>query len=293
MEEQILQRKILQKERHIEKTEVQLHTASGIQCPQCGALNEPGVAFCENCGAAIGSSSCPYCGAEMMPKTDYCESCHRYAQDHICSFCGGSMTSDDYFCSECGAPREGIICPVCHARNLFPFCSNCGTPLTESARQEQEVVRKSPLYREMCILSEELERLQLVLPVNTGEELQRRQKCEEIRQRVRALLAAGPELLSKVPVQEEIHTRSELEALIAGKRAELQQILNLMAMPAQTSPAVSRRYAMARKPMVSRLGWLCNFKHEVHASPHECACPQMGGKWIVLDGKQKTDLKTQ
>lgn len=291
MEEQILQRKILQKERHIEKTEVQLHAASGIQCPQCGALNESGVAFCENCGAAIGSSSCPYCGAEMMPKTDYCESCHRYVQDHVCSFCGGSMTSDDYFCSECGAPREGIICPVCRTRNFFPFCSNCGTPLTESARQEQEVVQQSPLYREMCRLSEEFERLQFVLPVETVDEQSRLQKCEDIRRRVRALLSAIPETSESPVEQEEKHTSHELEMLIAKKRAELQQVLDQMSMSVQASPAVSRRYAMARKPTMSRLGWLCNFKHEVHATPHECACPQMGGKWIVLDGKKKTELK--
>ena len=53
---------------------------------------------------------------------------------------------------------------------------------------------------------------------------------------------------------------------------------------------MARNYAMAHRPVGSSLGWKCNFKHAIHTGPFGCACPQMGGKWVVLDGLTETQV---
>ena len=111
------------------------HAAQGVQCPYCGTVNELEAMFCASCGKPIGKTSCPNCGAEIDPDGDFCEVCHHYIRKDICSFCGAHLTGKEAFCPECGNPRGGIVCPVCHTLNDFSFCKQCGTALTEEAKQ--------------------------------------------------------------------------------------------------------------------------------------------------------------
>jgi len=263
--------------------------AGGVRCPHCGEMNEPGAMFCENCGSAIESGKCPSCGAPLPAGADFCEKCKSYVAKNICSFCGSSMSPEDAFCPECGAPRQGIVCPVCHTHNMFSFCSICGTPLTEMASRQLRMVQMEPQYARMNQIASDLRKLLHVIPVTTAGQMEKEKRNEELRNRILGLLGRKLSI-----VQEEVPgaglDKQALKELIEQKRKELQEMLDISKVQPQGSPVTARNYAMAHRPVGSSLGWKCNFKHAIHTGPFGCACPQMGGKWVVLDGLTETQV---
>lgn len=46
-----------------------------IKCPNCGAIVNPGDAYCWNCGARLKIEKCPKCGAEVQPNDKFCRNC--------------------------------------------------------------------------------------------------------------------------------------------------------------------------------------------------------------------------
>ena len=291
---QELQREELVMDRPAEKQQqaVQVQTANGVQCPYCGTINEPDAMFCASCGQPLGKTSCPNCGAEIDPDADFCEVCHHYIRTDICSFCGAHLSGQEAFCPECGSPRGGIVCPVCHTLNDFAFCKQCGTALTEEARQLLAELQMTPEYKEMQALAKELEELDMSLPISSEKDLVREQLNRQLRERVLKLLAQDKG--STTPVVEKPSKRVSKEELDAKKKVRadrLTELLEKMAQAPQPQPAKVRNYAMACKPQGVRLAWECNFKHALHSSPCGCAKPQMGGKWIILGKNSKQEIK--
>ena len=291
---QELQREELVMDRPAEKQQqaVQFQTANGVQCPYCGTINEPDAMFCASCGQPLGKMSCPNCGAEIDPDADFCEVCHHYIRTDICSFCGARLSGQEAFCPECGSPRGGIVCPVCHTLNDFSFCKQCGTALTEEARQLLAELQMTPEYKEMQALAKELEELDMSLPYSSEKDLVRDQINRQLRERVLKLLAQDKG--STTPVVEKPSKRVSKEELDAKKKVRadrLTELLEKMAQAPQPQPAKVRNYAMACKPQGVRLAWECNFKHALHSSPCGCAKPQMGGKWIILGKNSKQEIK--
>jgi predicted amidophosphoribosyltransferase len=291
---QELQREELVMDRPAEKQQqaVQFQTANGVQCPYCGTINEPDAMFCASCGQPLGKTSCPNCGAEIDPDADFCEVCHHYIRTDICSFCGAHLSGQEAFCPECGSPRGGIVCPVCHTLNDFAFCKQCGTALTEEARQLLAELQMTPEYKEMQALAKELEELDMSLPISSEKDLVREQLNRQLRERVLKLLAQDKG--STTPVVEKPSKRVSKEELDAKKKVRadrLTELLEKMAQAPQPQPAKVRNYAMACKPQGVRLAWECNFKHALHSSPCGCAKPQMGGKWIILGKNSKQEIK--
>jgi len=45
-----------------------------MQCPRCRADNDPGLCFCESCGAKL-ARLCPGCGHELKPQAKFCGQC--------------------------------------------------------------------------------------------------------------------------------------------------------------------------------------------------------------------------
>lgn len=273
--------------------QVLMHAAVGVQCPNCGTMNEEGAIFCASCGTPLGKVSCPNCGAELDPDADFCETCRRYVKKNICSFCGASLKVEDAFCPECGSPRGGIVCPTCHTLNEFAFCRQCGTPLTEDARQLVAQVSETVEYKEMERLAAEIQQLDLILPYGSERERMQEQLNAQLRERVLTLLAQDRGNTSP-QIPRRGNRRMDKDEYEAKKRERLEEIANLlerMAQAPQEKSATVRNYAMACRPQGVRLAWECNFKHALHSSPCGCAKPQMGGKWIILGKDTRKEIK--
>lgn len=293
---QQLQREELIRERMdepIAQQAMQANIANGVQCPHCGTVNDPDALFCASCGNPIGMTSCPNCGAPVEPDADFCETCRHYIRTDVCSFCGAHLTGQEAFCPECGSPRGGIVCPVCHTLNDFSFCKQCGTPLTDEARQMMEMIREQPEYKEMQLLANEIQQMEMTLPYNSERDILLDQKNIKLRERVLKLLAEDRGIANPV-IPEPRNKRMSREEYNAKKQERLDKltaILEKMAQTPQPKPAQVRNYAMACKPQGVRLAWECNFKHALHSSPCGCAKPQMGGKWIILGKNTRKEIK--
>ena len=272
---------------------MQARAAAGVQCPYCGTMNEPEAVFCASCGKPIGVVKCPNCGAEIDPDADFCETCHHYIRQDICSFCGAHLTGKEAFCPECGSPRGGIVCPTCHTLNDFSFCKHCGTPLTEEAKLLLKELQRTPEYREMEQLAQELQQMDMVIPISSERDKVRFQVNSKLRERVLTLLARDRGVVNPV-IPDRGGAPVDKKVLDAKKHERLEQLaalLEKMAQKPQPQPAKVRNYAMACKPQGVRLAWECNFKHALHSSPCGCAKPQLGGKWIILGKNSRKEIK--
>lgn len=293
---QQLQREELIRERMdepIAQQAMQANIANGVQCPHCGTVNDPDALFCASCGNPIGMTSCPNCGAPVEPDADFCETCRHYIRTDVCSFCGAHLTGQEAFCPECGSPRGGIVCPVCHTLNDFSFCKQCGTPLTDEARQMMEMIREQPEYKKMQLLANEIQQMEMTLPYNSERDILLDQKNIKLRERVLKLLAEDRGIANPVipEPRNKRMSKEEYNAKMQERLDKLTAILEKMAQTPQPKPAQVRNYAMACKPQGVRLAWECNFKHALHSSPCGCAKPQMGGKWIILGKNTRKEIK--
>lgn len=275
------------------RQQMQIQYANGIQCPHCGAMNDPEAIYCASCGNPIGKTTCPNCGAEVDPDADFCESCRRYIKYDVCSFCGARLSGSDAFCPECGSPRGGIVCPVCHTLNDFSFCKQCGTPLTDEARELQQKVHDLPAFKELQRLATSLQQMEQSIPYASERDLLKDQRNIKLRERVLTLLAEDCGIAHPT-IPEPENKRLSKEEYEARKKERLEQIaalLDKMVQTPQPSPAQVRNYAMACRPQGVRLAWECNFKHALHSSPCGCAKPQLGGKWIIFGKDVKKEIK--
>ena len=50
---------------------MQANYADGVQCPNCGTINEPEAQFCASCGQPLRMAMCPNCGSEIDPDADF------------------------------------------------------------------------------------------------------------------------------------------------------------------------------------------------------------------------------
>lgn len=236
---------------------------------------------------------CPHCGCTIDADADFCEVCHHYIRQDVCSFCGAPISIQDTFCPECGSPRGGIVCPTCNTLNDFAFCKQCGTALTDEAKQLTAKLKTQANYQELVAIAREYNELSMQLPTNTEADMRRAEDCSKLRERVLRLLAQdegepNPEIPE--PRQQRL-TQEQLDAQKEEKLAKLTRLLEQMAVPPQPSPAQARNYAMAQKPTGVRLAWVCNWKHAMHSSPCGCAKPQLGGKWVVLGRTSSQEIK--
>ncbi|MCF0196962.1 MAG: zinc ribbon domain-containing protein [Bacteroidaceae bacterium] len=272
-----------QEEQYVSKAPRPADDDATGKCPKCGALNDPNALFCENCGNALRKCVCPSCYSPVEPGTDFCEACHSYMSKDLCSFCGAPLADTDTFCPTCSCNREGEVCPICKAPSIFPFCQSCGSPITDQAREQARVSWDVPFIHQVQDLENELENLWLRMPVNNESQRSRRERNLLIRSKVMSLLEKDGEILyEKLRESEPLINEAQLEDLKEQKRRQLQLLLDQMAIPEQPTPAQARLLCMASRPKVSRLAWRCNFKNVLHTSPLGCACPQKGGKWVVL-----------
>lgn len=237
-----------------------------------------------------GSTLCPRCGAEMDSDADYCESCHSYVKVGICSFCGAEMDETAAFCPECGNSRKGIVCPVCHKVNEFAFCKQCGTALTDEARQAMDLFRAQPEYERLNTMIQEIVAYDNVLPYRSERDVVKDNATENLRRRVLELLAedgmpSAETAESPLTVSKHKRKRMSAEELEQRKTESIQALtkaLESVSLKPCASPVAARNYVMATKPQGIKAAWMCNYKNAMHGGPCECAKPHLGGKWIII-----------
>lgn len=257
-----------------------------------GVKSQPDVRAAQAPQKVACATECPFCGAMMDSEADFCESCQRYVKSTVCSFCGTPMVDGETYCPECGNPRGSVVCPVCHTFNEFSFCKQCGTPLTDEARDLVAAMKGNQEYQQLMAVCDELQRLDKCLPFNSEADIEQEAANERLKRRVQELLQKDGLRIAHFVERPSPRMRAEE---LARKKTEqialLNELLDKFAIKPTPSPAIARNYAMASKPAGVRLAWVCNYKHAMHSSPCGCAKPQLGGKWIILDKGSVEQLK--
>ena len=83
-----------------------------LQCPKCGAENNPTSDFCAACGASLSSNmarrkfiNCAHCGSQNDLDQAYCKSCGAplsKTASGACQSCASHLPPDARFCPGCG-----------------------------------------------------------------------------------------------------------------------------------------------------------------------------------------------
>jgi membrane protease subunit (stomatin/prohibitin family) len=78
-----------------------------VACPSCGAPNNAGAKFCNQCGAKLSQKpTCAQCGAELSAGAKFCPNCGGKvgaAAEKTCPKCGEKVAPQQKFCSNCGS----------------------------------------------------------------------------------------------------------------------------------------------------------------------------------------------
>lgn len=279
----------------------QPESQQGKLCPLCKHINPASAKFCEECGASLDALQCPHCKAEVYPDADICEKCGMWLLPGKCRFCYGELSDDDQFCPECGNPAKGIKCPNCGENNHFDFCTKCNTPLTEAAAEALDQLKNDPQIGEAIKGLEEIRALEKEIE----EELQKateqqksdaekeaklnrlrnlegfykksgnEQPKEKAQSKPQSLFGAGDEKRLDAVARK----KAELDA---RKKQMLEKLENAQDKTFDTQQKARCFYNAIKPP--GNLVWECNYVHAIHPAPHDCAKPNLGGKWIVYEG---------
>lgn len=75
-------------------------------CPKCGASNDAGVKFCNECGASMSDGQetvvCEKCGVKLQVGAKFCTECGAKQEKQRCVNCQSELKPGAKFCIECG-----------------------------------------------------------------------------------------------------------------------------------------------------------------------------------------------
>jgi uncharacterized OB-fold protein len=149
-----------------------------ITCPNCGAQNDDGNRFCDQCGTrldaqasasppapatdqpTVAAQNCPNCGSPVMPGEAFCDNCGAALTAPAAAPAASTAAADapTMLAAPPAAPAATsaapaapgdvpmIVCAVCGHHNLpgEAFCDNCGAALTPAAHAAETVSPYAP-----------------------------------------------------------------------------------------------------------------------------------------------------
>ena len=241
---------------------------------------------------------CPSCGNAVRATADICEQCGQWLKDGQCCFCYSEVKPGQKFCRECGNPPLGITCPQCNTFSKFDFCPSCDTALSKKAKPYLEAFQQSPAFAELMQLSKIAEasltdtnKTSVEIPDQLDQlkaYLQQFEKSTGKQQEpgfsFNTKNTDASEALEKASIQENIIQQQD------SKTAELELMKKIALLQQQTfaDNQSARMFYTAIKVLLPQMiktkekritGWLCNFASVIHAAPHECSEPNLGGEW--------------
>lgn len=240
---------------------------------------------------------CPSCGNAVRTSADICEQCGHWLKEGNCCFCYSEVKPGQKFCRECGNPPLGINCPNCQTFSHFDFCHNCNTPLSKRAKPFLEQMKQSPAFAELIALSREIDQNETSDKKSTEiqgsidqlkQYLQQFEKTTDKKQTPEFSFESenidATEALKKASMQEKIPQKLDNSAA----EQELMKKIALLQQQTFTDNQSARLFYTSIKILIPEMvktkekrltGWLCNFAGVIHAAPHECSEPNLGGEW--------------
>jgi len=245
-------------------------------------------------------SQCPACGNAVRVSADICEQCGHWLKTGNCCFCYSEVKPGQKFCRECGNPPLGINCPNCQTFSHFDFCHACNTPLSKRAKPFLEQMKQSPAFAELIALSKQMEQ-KTESPAADKNASEIQTTIDQLKRYLQQFETPA----DKKQTQDFSFTTENIDATDALKKAtaeqtilqqkdnteaeqELMKKIALLQQQTFTDNQSARLFYTAIKILIPEMvktkekritGWLCNFAGVIHAAPHECSEPNLGGEW--------------
>lgn len=240
---------------------------------------------------------CPNCGNAVNITADICEQCGHWLKEGQCCFCYAEVKAGQKFCRECGNPPAGKPCPNCNTFSRFDFCPSCNTPISKRSMPYLEAFRQSPAFLELVQLSMATDSITPAPIINeqTAYQLdQLKTYLDQFEKTTNKKQEPGftfsnqnvdaTDALKKASQQENLSQKKDTTA------ADLELIKKIALLQQQTftDNQSARMFYTAIKVLLPELiktqqkriiGWLCNWAGVIHAAPHECSQPNLGGEW--------------
>jgi len=236
---------------------------------------------------------CPSCGNSVSVTADICERCGHWLKEGKCCFCYAEVKPGQKFCRECGNPPLGVSCPQCNFFSHFDFCPKCDSPVSKRAKPYLEAMKQSAAFAELVQLSKQAEK-STPKESSTGQLDQLKEYLKKFEQPVDKKQTPGfsfntentdaSEALENASKQEKIPQQQDNSAA----ELELMKKITLMQQQVFADNQSARMFYTSIKVLLPELvktqgkqvtGWLCNYASVIHAAPHECSEPNLGGEW--------------
>lgn len=268
-----------------------------IECPNCHAVVKSDYELCPQCGHPLHTGTCTYCGAPMEAEDLFCGECGGSRKGVTCPQCG--VLNFRSFCRNCNAPLDELAQEEMERAKNDPVF---GRMLTLAKRLAELEDKMREAASETVEVEEKVEE-ERVADFSQMAELTAEEKAlvEQYKQMMAGMGMAAveapkpeaPKPSAPKPAAPKKRARLEapdLSAIQQEYRDGLQEMAELMSQlqpdPA-APPQIQRNYFSARKLPVIRTKvvhdpamWECNFCHNLHRQPSECAEPGLGGTWV-------------
>ncbi len=274
--------------------------SSILTCPNCGSKVYPDADICEACGEWLLKGKCFFCYADLSGNEKFCPECGNPTEGIICPNCGKHNIFD--FCKKCNTPLTEAAQEELNKIKENPFfkqLENLSLEIDSLAEEsineeelkkqieesEKQLAKEKQKYEEALRKEKEIQLMMRLEQVSNNRGAPNNStKKEEINNSTPAKPFMSEDHLKAIErAKQTIQNAEERKKERLNKERELQQELNKVSKLTFATAQEARRFFNATKPKLypeKPKYWECNFVHFMHPGPHDCARPELGGKWV-------------